>query len=557
MSTCASKIEVEKLQCTNPTCKPRPAGKVFPRRGCVKDCMIFAVHGPDFDNHVQTPEYVPNITHGVSSHVSQPVEELVSPEKKSTFQQKLLDNKEFIYESKVYPLQKCRRPIAYEGGDFIPDNKMLFGETTEYSEPLGKLVNPSKSYEQVMKENAVGHENYVVSHHDYNVGEMVNRKYDWGGRNPKTIRFGRKTPYYSNGKNMENSLNWVNFKSPNRYTHLVSSQLDSYKEKFQPQMGKVLDPMVDTRKIDSDYTFGAVICPDEYGAGDLIHMRDADNFTGRKDMQRGWLACIRHHLKMANYHNFDGLEMAFKFYDENNTGYIDAQNLRDACWKFNLPIDDKQLRILMQCCCSANEKAKEDNDLKIDYVQFVNFLNWQKKYDSLMPPNNPRPENDEKKEKKIVLLKQIDRAIGNHFTTNTVYDHTLPYKASLNIRKTNGIPTVRTDLPAPRIRRLSDRVNYGDESDAFGLIHPSVFSTHGVYDRDFFQPRSRDEIRSIFEAIGVKMSDETFEKIWNLAVEWSHSQLTKNKKNQVCVEAFRSILDSVQGAAIHKEEKKA
>jgi hypothetical protein len=37
--------------------------------------------------------------------------------------------------------------------------------------------------------------------------------------------------------------------------------------------------------------------------------------------------------------------------------------------------------------------------------------------------------------------------------------------------------------------------NYGDESDAYGLINPSVYSKHGVHEKDFFQHRSPNEVR--------------------------------------------------------------
>ena len=57
-----------------------------------------------------------------------------------------------------------------------------------------------------------------------------------------------------------------------------------------------------------------------------------------------------------------------------------------------------------------------------------------------------------------------------------------------------GVPTIRTDLPAPRIRRVDDRKNYGDESDAYGLVNPSVFSLRGVHEKDFLIPRSKQEV---------------------------------------------------------------
>ena len=47
-------------------------------------------------------------------------------------------------------------------------------------------------------------------------------------------------------------------------------------------------------------------------------------------------------------------------------------------------------------------------------------------------------------------------------------------------------------------RRVSDTVNYGDESDAYGLVNPSVYSAKGVYERDFFEARPRDEVLVVY-----------------------------------------------------------
>jgi hypothetical protein len=40
--------------------------------------------------------------------------------------------------------------------------------------------------------------------------------------------------------------------------------------------------------------------------------------------------------------------------------------------------------------------------------------------------------------------------------------------------------------------------NYGDESDAYGLINPSVYSKHGVHEKDFFQHRSPNEVQYLY-----------------------------------------------------------
>ena len=71
-----------------------------------------------------------------------------------------------------------------------------------------------------------------------------------------------------------------------------------------------------------------------------------------------------------------------------------------------------------------------------------------------------------------------------------------------------GVPTIRTDLPAPRIRRVDDRKNYGDESDAYGLVNPSVFSLKGVYEKDFLLPRSKEEVCSFIQICFILPSPE-------------------------------------------------
>ena len=72
----------------------------------------------------------------------------------------------------------------------------------------------------------------------------------------------------------------------------------------------------DTMNVEPDHTFGILLKPDEYGAGDLIHNRPPGEYLRGKERQRGILAAIRQHLKKSNYHNFTDLTAAFKFYDK-------------------------------------------------------------------------------------------------------------------------------------------------------------------------------------------------------------------------------------------------
>ena len=59
---------------------------------------------------------------------------------------------------------------------------------------------------------------------------------------------------------------------------------------------------------------------------------------------------------------------------------------------------------------------------------------------------------------------------------------------------TYGVPTIRSDIPAPQIRRVSDRTSYGEEGNAYSLLHPTIFAQKGVFERDFFKTRSKQEV---------------------------------------------------------------
>ena len=217
--------------------------------------------------------------------------------------------------------------------------------------------------------------------------------------------------------------------------------------------------------------------PDEYGAGDLIHHREAVDYLRARDRHRGAVAAIRDHLKKANYHNFKDLRSAFNSYDKNASGKIEADDLMRVCKGFHLPVDDYLLDNLIGDCDS-------DGDSKIDYLDFCNFLNWtydipaeklekiSEKVKSPSPPSAP--------------TRQIDGNIGDHHTSSSVINAIAGVSPTSEYRAF-GVPTIRSDLPAPRIKRVGDMTNYGEQSDVYGLVNPSLYTSHGLTEKDFFQ----------------------------------------------------------------------
>ncbi|XP_029574652.1 EF-hand domain-containing family member B-like [Salmo trutta] len=102
-----------------------------------------------------------------------------------------------------------------------------------------------------------------------------------------------------------------------------------------------------------------------------------------------------------------------------------------------------------------------------------------------------------------------------------------------------GTPTVRTDLVAPRIKRVSDSTNYSDQTTAFDLLYPTLYSLRGVHKEHFFCPRTKDEITDIFRNVGVSISEETFAEAWKLAS-------MRHPTGDMCVEIFRDVLKEIQ-----------
>lgn len=117
----------------------------------------------------------------------------------------------------------------------------------------------------------------------------------------------------------------------------------------------------------------------------------------------------------------------------------------------------------------------------------------------------------------------------------------------LKEKRVYGVPTVRNDLPAPDLKKIADRTNYGTDGTAWSLISPNIYSKHGVYERDVLQPRSKFEIKKILRNVGYDIPDEVFEKTWNTAQNLS-------PHGGVSIEQFRSALGEFERRPIQNTE---
>ncbi|XP_012660236.1 EF-hand domain-containing family member B [Otolemur garnettii] len=517
-----------------------------------------------FYGRANDPPIAHYLTHGKRSKISLSAATVVNPQPITTFQQKIKDKKESIYLSNQWaPLGKChdQAPGLPKGMDII---NTTFGTPCLRELSAKEVVNPPKAFEEVFKEGKEGHDLYVVSHNDYYVGEAKNRKY-----NPSTFHrfnlYGVPTPHFNDGRTMAKTICWLHESQMKKRAKVISKRIDDFKEKFQHKLGRVLDPIAETMNVPPDHTFGASLHPEQYGVGDLIHNRLPGEYLRGKDRERALIAAVRHHLKKVNYQNFDSLLAAFKHYDKKGDGMIDKAELQEACEQANLRLDEKLLDNLFAYC-------DVDNDGLINYLEFANFLNWKdkvllkeyeervvikgRKPDCANPGEAPVEESEPtllikpedivfkepgSSEKTVRTLRRPSDNVSNHYKTSSSEINAVVGAIPSPYYPTYGVPTIRSDIPVPRIRRISDRTNYGEDGNAYSLLHPTIFAQKGVFERDFFKARPKEEIAEILRNIGVTLSDEEFENVWNLASK-------KHHRGEVCIENIRNVLDELQHA---------
>jgi len=96
-----------------------------------------------------------------------------------------------------------------------------------------------------------------------------------------------------------------------------------------------------------------------------------------------------------------------------------------------------------------------------------------------------------------------------------------------------GCPSVRVDIPFKEKRSVADYNNYGDEPEAVDLLFPATLSELGVCELDFQLPRTRENVKALFEKIGYTYKMGKFNTMYNRAKEMCNSP-----NDMVSVRAF-------------------
>ncbi|XP_035527590.1 EF-hand domain-containing family member B [Morone saxatilis] len=568
------------------TCPNIPkAGKLIPEGDRAKACLQEEPRPPTppvvrkYRNSIQPepgairvhqgkandPDVASTLVHGIRTKSSLTGQSLVNPPQKTLFQKKLQDLSEAAYaSSRKAPVGRSHDPRVT-----LPswcNDETTYGVKMVRGLDVREIINPSKKSEEVETEAQEGHEAYIRSHNAYFVGEQIDRKYN-SSHYGKDNRFGILTPHFNDGRNLGKTLHWLG-ETQKFYNPNTVWERSGNREKMALQLGKTNIKRGNTLNVPPDRTFGILLTADKFGVGEVIHSTEPGQYVRGRDRQRSLVNAVQHHLKKVNFHHFPSLLKAFRHYDKNGKGMIDKEDLRAVCRQFQLGVSEPVLDDLMDHCDT-------DKDGLINFVEFANFLNWKDKMpinsreqrimtnerqtstapantegksssDSAQLPESPaliEPEDLEPVEpgssKKTVRTLRRLRADPDHFVTSSSLIGAVSDGPLTSNSRAYGVPSVRSDLPPPRIKRVSDTNNYGDMSTARDLLHPSVHAVQGVHEEHFFCPRTKKEIAEIFRNVGVNISEEMFEEAWKLAS-------TKHPAGEVCVEAFRNVLKEIK-----------
>ena len=80
-----------------------------------------------------------------------------------------------------------------------------------------------------------------------------------------------------------------------------------------------------------------------------------------------------------------------------------------------------------------------------------------------------------------------------------------------------GVPSIRSDIPAPMLKSVADHQNYGNETGAATLLYPPRFQDGGVTQMDFLTATAKEELADIFRASGFDLPDEVFDDTYKRA----------------------------------------
>ncbi|KAJ8958834.1 hypothetical protein NQ318_019596 [Aromia moschata] len=400
---------------------------------------------------------------------------------------------------------------------------ITFGRPTVRETTVKELVNPPKTHYQVVWDSQVGHHYYRKTHNDYNPSEQVDRGYNsyfllftvgtTGPRSDPTGASGPAREWTRGGIWVRCCCDWHK-KEPVVYASKIQA---GHLDRVKPKLGKALAPdrILET-VVPKGTTFGRKSSREFLGVEDLLKDPTCPPCIFKRDLLE-WISSLNKFRVLMKKRsnkgfNYDDFYQRCLCWDKERSGLLPINVFYEQCVCDHLTYPKEHLESLMKVLNIII-------DDKINYGAFIDMLNCDKPPLELMRFNDVPPKNQ-------YYVTTSQAAVCDYLIVNNA------------LMPTAGLPSRRCDLAKP-IKPLdgcrADIDELGDVTTATTVLCPSIYTNYGLTHRDFFEPRSREAMRGLFEKVGYNFPGNTFEKLWKEGVE-------RDKTGCVCINTFKTLV---------------
>lgn len=408
---------------------------------------------------------------------------------------------------------KTRDPTPGLPGGMDPINT-TFGIPSTVQDSVKLLVNPDKSFYQVLYDSQDGHSWYRKTHNDYNPSERVCRDYKSPPFDPTKLN-GEKSAYDPRGIFVRCACRWCVSEPVIPVSKIQADLLD----RKRPKLGRCLTPNNNIECVPKGHMFGKKSVRVFYGVQDLLKdanvvpclfKRDFLDWMTHLNELREYIKRRRHMFSLKNFYS------VLLHYDTDLTGWIELEKLYKITTFQGINFDHDKMEPLIKM-------------LGILCDGYVNY----KRFVALIDVNEPTPN--------ISKCNEIPQENINFITTyqEMLNDHCIRDPYDNTEMPVAGIPSRRYDLiraVVPPEGCKADTESMGDETTAAALLNPHIYANYGLSHHDFFQPRQPDVIKTLFEKLGYQFPDDTFDKLWQIGLREDNTGL-------VCVDTFKRLLE--------------
>jgi hypothetical protein len=103
-----------------------------------------------------------------------------------------------------------------------------------------------------------------------------------------------------------------------------------------------------------------------------------------------------------------------------------------------------------------------------------------------------------------------------------------------------GVPSVRYDIAAPRVKSVANHNNYGGEPNASGVVHPPKYAALGLFEEDFCELLDKGEMYDLVMVPEMEIDEDDFEAFW------SHARRSNGGANELTIAQFRASMLALQ-----------